>query len=255
MIIRKVRLLQARPTTTIRQPRPLIPMTTSTHNRTLVSKQPQAAGSYSTKSTMDSECNSASTLPCFEINDHTYLYANAITRRFYDSQSRLVETRTPGPASGKDTITFTVYNDQNHTTFESVPFLVNSDSTWVDPATATDYQGVVPGGTITFMDALNRPTGVRDPLYGSAQEPGVSCPGLQGTWTSCQSYSLGTAANDSSNTLYATVTSLDPNNHASVSFLDVFQRERYSQEYSGTGTDGLANRTVMQKQMKYNVAR
>lgn len=88
---------------------------------------------------------------------------------------RAVETRTPGPDSAHDIVTFTVYDDANRAQFQSVPFRVASDSRWIDPNGATDDSGVTPGGTTTNTDPLGRAIGIKDPLLGSAVEPGISC--------------------------------------------------------------------------------
>src|SRR6266571_4191401 len=213
---------------------------------------PLEGGSYTTRSNTNSSCTGSSTLPCFEIDSNSSLYANAVSRTFYDSLGRAVETRTPGPGSGYDTIVFTVYNDQAHSVFSSVPFEVATGSSWVDPNGAVDYQGVAPGGTVTYSDALNRPLAVQDPLFGSTQEPGIACSStLSGNYTACANYGLGTANGDTATYAYAAL--LDPNNHATVSFGDALGRIRSVQWYSGRGLPSLSSNLNEQKQFQYNV--
>ncbi len=157
-----------------------------------------------------------------------------MTRTFYDSQGREVETRTPGPTSGDDTVTVTVYNDQNHTIWESVAFQSVDGATWIDPNGATDINGNAPAGTVTFSDALGRTIAVQDPNYGSSSEPGISCSTtLSGTYTSCANYSVGSP--EGSTTIYQTASTFDANNHLSVSYVDALGRTADTQEYSGTG--------------------
>lgn len=218
-------------------------------------KEPGENGTYTTQSNTYSSCTSSSSLPCFEVDSNASQYTNDVTRTYYDSMGREVETRTTGPSS-LDTVAFTVYNPANNSTFESVSFEVQSSLNsggWVDPNGAVDYQGVTPGGTVTFYDALGRTTGVQDPMYGSSQEPGISCIGLQGTWTGCSFYGLGTAHGDATTYFYAAV--LDPNNHGSASFADALGRMLYTQRYSGTGlTPSTLNTNItMLKATQYNV--
>ncbi len=219
-------------------------------NRTVSAKAPLESGSYTGQSSTLSTCTSSSTLPCFEIDSKAILYPNAIARTFYDSLGRAVETRTTGPDAGHDTVVFTAYNDAQHTVFSSVPFEVNSGSSWVDPNTARDYNNVAPGGSVTYLDALGRPIASDDPLLGSSQEPGITCPSTGGHHTACAVYGLGSANGDSAT--YAYGESLDSNNHASVSFVDALGRTRYTQEYSGLGLSSLSANIVQQKSIQYN---
>jgi RHS repeat-associated protein len=219
-------------------------------NRTVQVTQPLHSGSYTGKSSTNSSCAWNSTLPCFEIDTNSYLYSSAVTRTFYDSLGRKVETRTPGPGAGHDTIIFTVYNDQQHTSFQSVPFQVASGTGWVDPNGATDYQGVAPGGSVTYYDALGRPLAVQDPLFGSSQEPGIACSAtLSGSYTACTNYGLGTVSGDTNT--YATLTTVDPNKHVSVSFKDALGRSIYLQDDSGLFGGTLS--VNAQKTLQYNV--
>jgi YD repeat-containing protein len=219
-------------------------------NRTVSVKEPLENGSYTSQTSGNSSCTSSSTLPCFEIDTKSAQYPNAIKRIFYDSLGREVETRTTGPDAGHDTIVFTAYNDAAHTVFSSVPFEVNSGSGYVNPNGAVDYNGVAPGGTITYLDALGRPIASDDPMLGSSQEPGISCPGLSGTHTTCTVYGLGSANGDSAT--YAYSESIDPNNHVTVSFTDALGRTRYTQQYKGLGLSSLGSNIVQQKAIQYN---
>jgi len=131
-----------------------------------------------------------------------------------------------------------------------VPFEVTSGSGWVDPNGAMDYNGVVPGGNVTYLDALGRPIASNDPLLGSSQEPGITCPAASGHHTACAAYGLGSANGDSAT--YAYAESLDSNNHADVGFVDALGRTRYTQEYSGLGLASLSANIVQQKATQYN---
>ncbi len=206
----------------------------SSGNRTVSIKAPLESGSYTGQSSTLSNCTSSSTLPCFEIDSKASLYPNAITRTFYDSLGRAVETRSTGPDAGHDTVAFTSYNDAQHTVFTSVQ----------------DYNNVVPGGSVTYLDALGRPIASDDPLLGSSQEPGITCPAASGHHTACAAYGLGSANGDTAT--YAYAESLDSNNHASVSFVDALGRTRYTQQYSGLGLSSLGSNIVQQKATQYN---
>ena len=158
---------------------------------------PLHSGSYSTQSNTNSSCTNSSTLPCYEVDSKSYLYNTVQSATFYDSLGRAVETRTPGPGSGYDTLVITTYNDQAHSVWQSVPFEVTHGTGWLDPNGLKDYQGVTPGGTVTFYDALGRAIATQDPLYGSSQEPGIACSAtLTGTYTACTNYATGTVSGD-----------------------------------------------------------
>ncbi len=222
----------------------------SNGNRTVGVKAPLGSGSYTGQSSTFSTCSSSSTLPCYEIDTKSAQYPNAITRTFYDSLGRAVETRSTGPDAGHDTVVFTAYNDAQHTVFTSVPFEVTSGSSWVDPNGAVDYNGVVPGGNVTYLDALGRTIATDDPLLGSSQEPGITCPAASGHHTACAAYGLGSANGDSATYAYGEV--IDPNNHVAVGFVDALGRTRYTQQYSGLGLSSLSSNIVMQKATQYN---
>ncbi len=202
-------------------------------------KLPLEAGSYTNQSTQYSTCTASSTLPCFEIDTNNSLYSSAISRTFYDSQGRAVETRTPGPTPGDDTVVITVYNDQNHTKWQSVPFQVASGATWLDKATAKDINGNTPAGTVTFYDALNRVIATQDPNYGSSQEPGQSCLwGAGGTYTSCINYSLtgGSSSMDEE-------TDIDANGHVIQKQMDALGHVIYVNTYSGAQQNVVEQQT------------
>ena len=211
---------------------------------------PLASGGYTSQSSTKSSCVLNSTLPCFEMDANSYLYSSAVKETFYDSLGRQVETRTPGPGAGYDTVVLTVYNDQKHTQWQSVPFQVTHGSGWIDPNGATDYNSQAPGGTVTFYDALGRAIATQDPNFGSSQEPGITCSAtLSGNFTSCTNYSLGTVSGDTAT--YASVTAVDPNKHIMVSYTDALGRTVYvltdSGLYGGTPTPNQKTAT------QYNV--
>ncbi len=69
--------------------------------------QPGETGSYTAQSTSHSTClvgipasAQLPTQPCYEEDTNSSLYPNAVSRTFYDSEGRQVETRTPGPTPG-----------------------------------------------------------------------------------------------------------------------------------------------------------
>src|SRR5260370_4131088 len=218
-------------------------------NRTVQATEPLHSGSYTTQSKTNSSCTTSSTLPCYEIDTNTNQYSGAITRTFYDSMGRAVETRKPGPGASYDTIVFTVYNDQAHTSFQSVPFQVASGSGWVDPNGAKDYQGTTPGGTVTFYDALGRALAVQDPNFGSSQEPGIACSVLlSGTYTDCTNYGLESVPGD--NNTYQKVSSIDPNNHVTHSYADALGRTVYVSYESGVNSGTLTTNEL--KSVQYN---
>ncbi len=216
-------------------------------NATISVSSPGETGSYTTQQSENAQCTTSSTLPCYEIDANSSLYSSAVSRTFYDSQGRAVETRTPGPTPSDDTVVMTVYNDQNNSVWKSVPFQVADGSGWINPTGATDISGNVPAGTTTFSDALGRAIATQDPNFGSAQEPGLSCSTeLSGNYTSCVNYSFGQAAGDSA--YYAQNTSVDPNGHVTQSFADVVGNTRYTQTDSGVygGTLALSKQTQAQ---------
>lgn len=208
---------------------------------------PDGSGGYTEKSSAISSCTSSSTLPCYEVDSNLALYPNAVMRTFYDSQGRVVETRKPLDSS-HDTITFTVNNDQTSSAFVSESFRVAASSSWIDPNTAKDDTGVVPVGTSTYKDALGRVMATQDPLIGSSSEPGISCAGLTGTWTSCLNYGLNSP--NGSSTLYSYVATYDANNHLAVAFSDSLQQVRFSQNYSSSGS--LTNDITTEQETRYN---
>ncbi len=219
-------------------------------NRTVQVTLPLHSGSYTSQSSTASSCTSNSVTPCFEIDSKSYRYNTVFESTFYDSLGRAVETRTPGPGSGYDTLVITTYNDQAHSVWQSVPFEITHGSGWVDPNGVTDYQGTAPGGTVTFYDALGRPLATRDPLFGSAQEPGITCSAtLSGNYTACSNYNLGSVSGDTNT--YATVTTVDPNKHVRISYLDALGRTVYVQVDSGRYGSGP---TVNEREnLQYNV--
>src|SRR5260221_4029953 len=113
-----------------------------------------------------------------------------------------------------------------------------------------DYNSVPRGGSVTYLDALGRPIASDDPLLGSSQEPGIPCPAASGHHTACAAYGLGSANGDTAT--YAYAEAIDPNNHASVSFVDALGRPRYTQDYSGLGLASLSSNIVQQKSTQYN---
>lgn len=219
-------------------------------NSTVQKTEPLHAGSYTAQSHTNSSCTQTSTLPCYEIDTNSYLYSSATKQTFYDGLERQVETRTPGPGAAYDTVLITVYNDQTHSQWQSVPFQVAHGRGWIDPNGANDYNGQAPGGTVTFYDALGRAVATQDPNFGSSQEPGIACSAtLSGNFTSCTNYSLGTVSGDTAT--YASVTEVDPNKHVAISYEDILGRTVYLLADSGLygGTLTPAQKTATQ----YNV--
>jgi len=136
-------------------------------NETLLASESGETGAYTTRQSESSSCSTSDALPCYQIESNSLLYSSAINRTFYDSQGRAVETRTPGPTAGDDTVVMTVYDDQTHSIWTSEPFEVADGSGWIDPNGATDVNGHTPAGSTTFYDALGRPIAMQDPNYHS----------------------------------------------------------------------------------------
>ncbi len=217
-------------------------------NPTTQTMLPLHSGSYTDKTQRTSTCTNTSTLPCYEADSSTYQYNTVESESFYDQQGRLVETRTPGPSSGYDTVTITTYNDQAHTAWQSVPFEVAHGTGWIDPNGAKDYQGVAPGGTVSFSDALGRVLAVQDPLFGQGQD-GIACSAtLSGNYTACTNYSLGTVNGDSHT--YVSITGVDPNQHVTISYADALGRTVYVRYQSGRYGGTLT--TNEKKDLQYN---
>src|SRR5579883_3193513 len=227
----------------------------SNGKRIVQMKEPGETGSYTSQSYSYSSCSTSSSLPCFEIESLSALYPNAVTQTFYDALGRAVETRTPGPVSGDDTVVFTLYNDSNHSTFTSVPFEVADGSGYIDPATAV-YVGTsqAPGGTTTFADALGRVLATQDPNFGSSQEPGHACSSmLSGHYSACTNYTLDVSHVSGDANTYETVTSVDPNDHVAISSLDALGRTRYLQIDSGVHSNPSTLMGNERKSYQYNV--
>jgi RHS repeat-associated protein len=205
----------------------------SNGNLTISSKLPGESSSYTARSTGKTNCTPSSTLPCFVIESNSALYETAVSRTFYDSQGRAVETISPGPDATHSMVTFTIYNDQDNSVFQSVPFRVASRTTWLDPNGATDDTGVAPEGTASYQDALGRVIKVVDP---SGQQTRAV-------------YGLGIVSGDSNT--YATTTSIDENNHVDASFTDALGRARYGETYAGLYGGTLT--VNARKTIQYNV--
>lgn len=221
----------------------------SSGNPTTQIKLPGESGSFSKSSSTISNCSSSSTLPCYEIDTVSAQYPNAVTRTFYDSQGRKVETRTPGPDAQHDTVAFTYYDEANNAMFQSLPFRVASGKTWIDPNGAKDDSGAAPAGTAKYFDPLGRVLGIKDPLLGSSAELGITCSALSGTWSSCNGTGIGGVDGDSNQ--YSYTVSRDANNHMAASFQDALGRERYTLSYSQSGSVG--SNITAKRETQYNV--
>lgn len=205
----------------------------SNGNSTAQINQPGEVGTYTAQSTAKSICTDSSALPCFEMDSNDAQYASAMTRTFYDTMGREVETLTPGPDASHTTVSFTVYNDQTNSNFESLPFVVNSRTTWLDPNGAMDYSGNTPAGVGTVLDAVDSTSSIIDPL----------------SHQSSVLYTLGSVPGD--NNIYEKSTSSDANNHVQEKYTDAQGRLRYEIEDSGTSGRTLSANT--QTAYQYNV--
>ncbi|HVB23328.1 MAG TPA: RHS repeat-associated core domain-containing protein [Ktedonobacteraceae bacterium] len=236
-----------------------------------VSEPGECNGCYTKESNTYSSCAESiptgTTAPCFEINDSTAEYASEVSSTFYDSLGRAVETSvptaSPNPGDGKAyfTVTITEYNDASATTWTSQPFVVAvtpgqggvTGTGWLDPNEITDYNGHTPKGTTAFLDALGRTIAVRDPLYNTSSEPGVSCgEWLYGSYTACTNYSIGQINGGKSDPdYYITATGVDPNGHVGESFADTLGRTVYTEQFSGVSGGTLT--AVQQTSMLYTI--
>ena len=240
--------------------------------RTINVSEPGECGTcYTKQSTTSSSCAeslpTSTTAPCFEITSSTSEYASEVSSTFYDSLGRAVETSvptaSPNPTDGKAyfTVTMTEYNDANATTWTSEPFVVAvtpgqggvTGTGWLDPATITDYNGHAPVGTTAFLDAQGRTIAVRDPLYGTQSEPGVTCgQWLPGSYTACTNYSIGQLNGGAQDpNYYVTATGVDPNGHVGESFADALGRTVYTEQFSGVYGGTLT--AVQQTSMLYTI--
>ncbi len=204
----------------------------SSGNVTTSVKQPGETASYSQQGTITSTCTDSSTLPCLEVDGVTSLYSSTVTRTFYDTLGRAVETLMPGPDSTHTTVTFTVYNDAARSVFTSLPFRVATRTTWLDPNTATDDTGQPPKGTETDSDALGRVIKTIDALSN----------------TTTATYGVGTSGVSGDSQTYAITTAVDANNHVGVSYTNVLGQPVYTVTESGTngGTLTPNQRTTSQ---------
>ncbi len=227
----------------------------STNAKAIVQvSEPGETGSYTTQSTSNSTCAAslptAAVTPCFEMDSNTSQYGSAITRTFYDGQGRSVETLKPGPDATHTTVAFTFYNEQQHSMFQSQPFVVNARTTWLDPNGATDMNGNAPGGTATYLDALGRTIAVKDAIFNAGQSTGISCPSLGSNATTCTLHGLGSVGGSDTN-VYDTTTNVDANGHVDVTYDDALGRTRYYQSESGRYGGTLTVNAL--KTVQYNV--
>lgn len=221
----------------------------STGNETLLTTAPGETGSYTSEQAEHTSCVDWRTIttspavqyPCYHIDTNTSLYSSAVSQTYYDALGRAVETRTPGPTPGDDTIVATIYNDQNNSVWTSVPFQVTHGSGWLDPTTATDINGHAPAGSTVFHDALGRMIAAQDPNWGSSQEPGLSCSEtLTGvTFTTCTNYWWGESSIDPNSTDYLGIDHTDANGHVTIAYANVAGETIYSKTYSGIYSGSL----------------
>lgn len=188
----------------------------SSGNSIVQISQPGEIGSYTAQSISKASCTDSSTLPCYEIDSNTSLYGQALIQYFYDSSGREVETLHQGPDATHTLVTFTVYNDQTNSIFESSPFVVNSRTTWLDPNGATDDTGTAPSGVATTFDAADRTLSITD---SSSQQSSIV-------------YGLGSVSGDSNT--YAKSLSIDANNHVQENYTDALGHIRYVLDDSGS---------------------
>ena len=220
----------------------------SSGNETIATNAPgENPATYTSLQREKTTCPTSNTLPCYEIDTNTSLYSGAITRTFYDQQGRAVETRTPGPTPGDDTVVATIYHDEANSVWKSEPFQVADGAGFLNPTGVTDVNGNTPGGTVTFSDALGRTMAIQDLNYKSSQEPGLSCLwGSSLTYTSCVNYGQASPLGDSAT--YDWASSTDANNHVSETFTDAAGNQRYAQVKNGvaTGTVAVTKQTATQ---------
>ncbi|MBA2391898.1 MAG: RHS repeat-associated core domain-containing protein, partial [Ktedonobacteraceae bacterium] len=230
-------------------------------NPIVQSKNSDETGAYTKQGTLKSTCTDSSVYPCLEVDSNSSLYSGAVNRVFYDSMGRKVETLTPGPDATHTTVSFTVYNDVNHSTFASQPLVIAARTTWLDP---NDPSVASLGGTATYVDAAGRTIATMDAIFSGGGNSGTTCPSLAAytaQWstpltraTTCTSYGLGTVSGD--NNTYAVTTVIDANQHVQASYTDVLDSEktpriRYVVMYGGTygGTLSATTQTTTQ----YNI--
>ncbi len=94
---------------------------------------------------------------------------------------------------------------------------------------------------------------MRDPLYDTQSEPGVTCgQWLPGSYTACTNYSIGQINGGKQRyNYYVTATSVDANGHVGESFADALGRTVYTEQFSGIYGGTLT--AVQQTSMLYTI--
>jgi RHS repeat-associated core domain len=158
--------------------------------------------------------------PCVEedtttLPDHTAPTNTVTTRKFYDGNGQLVETRTPAP-NGQDVVQYTLYDVLGREIKNSQPYYVTAYTGAAGSAAFSlpDTSQVV---TSTVYDGLGRIKTVTDPQsHVTTTKYSVVCSPVTGD-TGC----------------YEQTITLDANNHQTDALIDALGRIDYQRTYTG----------------------
>lgn len=185
-------------------------LSTTTHSYTVWCPQPLATDTPSPQK------------PCVELDESQRLDSSntVTTRRFYDGEGHLIETRSPAPTAGQDLVTYATYDFAGRLSFQSLPYTATA-YTGAPGSTAFSVPDASQSGT-SYTYPNRRETDAKDPLsYTSKMLAAVACSlaGL-GSDTACYAETIG----------------IDRLNHQSMALSDALGRTLYSQRFTGSGT-------------------
>ncbi|GER88987.1 hypothetical protein KDW_31490 [Dictyobacter vulcani] len=192
--------------------------------------------------TYNNGCTNGGTGPCVELDTSrrtTVGGATTTARQWFDGLGHLLETRTPSPNSGKDILSYTLYDNMGRVTTTSLPYGVPTGTGFVAP-------DLTKARTVTSYDALDRPLG--SVTYGDATTIVTSSSIIYTVAQGVPSFQYDTA------TPFQQTITLDAYNHQTIGFADALGRTRYTQAYSGTGTTGNTYAVVRTVQTNYDTA-
>ncbi len=150
-------------------------------------------------------------------------------KQWFNGWGHLVETQTPSPTSGMTIVSYSVYNNMEQQTTQSLPYSITSPSGYVNP-------DLTKARTVSSYDGLGRSLG--SITYSNATTIVLESSIIYTVATGVPGTSL-----DSSTPFERTIT-LDAYNHQAIGFTDALLRTRYTQEYSGTGSPYTMVRTI-----------
>jgi RHS repeat-associated protein len=164
--------------------------------------------------------------PCVEedtitLPDHTAPTNTVTTRKFYDGNGHLVETRTPAP-NGQDVVQYTLYDVLGRAIKESRPYYVTA-YTGAAGSAAFSLPDTSQAVTVTTYDGLGRTRTVTDPLsHVTTTQYSVACNPVSGD-TGC----------------YEQKIIIDANSHQTDTLTDALGRDDYDRKYTGNSSYAL----------------